>query len=173
VLLTVMGRGGAPASGLYDHRLDLDAEGCGLVPGLLADTYSVRLHTVRQFRSEEGDDLVAVAAVRVPVGATAEVEATLVPGGRLRASLAGADGRGAPARLALRTPEGVPVSATFWRGEAGGWATDAFPLSPPFTSCVLPPGRYRVEAIRYDEVVAAAEAEVVAGEVVEVALREE
>ncbi len=173
VLLTVMGPGGTPVAGLYDHRLDLDAEGRGLVTGLLAGDYSVRLHTVREFRSEEGTDHVAVSSVSVPLSGLGEVDGTLAPGGRIRVSLTHADGRGAPARLALRTPEGVPVSATFWRGEAGGWVTDAFPLSPPFSSCVLPPGRYRVEARRLDRVVAAADVEVTAGGVAEVTLREE
>jgi hypothetical protein len=165
VLVSAMGSSGAPVAKLYDYRVDLDGEGRGAVAGVPSGRYSVRLHREREFRAEEGFDEVWLGAVEVRPGERAVIEAILAPGGRLRVS------NPEEGRLRLLDAEGRPVSTTFWRGEAGGWATDGYRLTPPFTSCVLPPGRYRVELLRARRPVAAGEVEVAGGAVTDLSLR--
>ena len=137
VLVTATGPSGTPVAKLYDFRVDLDANGRGEVPGIPArhGSYSVRLHTEREFRSAEGFDLVWVGDVRLWPGETTTIDATLVPGGRVRVA--------SPLAADIRiVREGhQTVAATFWRGDAGGFTTQAFRLTPGFLSCPLPPGR--------------------------------
>lgn len=147
VLATMTGEAGTPVRGLYDTRIDLDAEGRGRIEDIPPGIYSLRLHTVREFRSEDGYDLVAVHRLDL-TDQDASFHSRLLPGGRFALTL------DSPARLVVRDDSGHPVATTIWRGDLGGWTTEFVPLTPAFTSCVLPAGTYRVEAVRYRAAIA-------------------
>jgi hypothetical protein len=165
VLATMTGERGTPVRGLYDFRIDLDAEGRGVIGNVPPGEYSLRLFTIREFRSAEGFDLVDVHPLDLRE-TDAVVEADLEEGGRAFASLSG------PARLSIRDADGRLVASTFWRGEQGGFTTEFLRLTPGFMSCVLPAGEYLVQAIRYREVVATGTVEIRAGVVTSVEFQE-
>ncbi len=164
VLATMTGETGTPVRGLYDTRIDLDAEGRGKIEGVPPGVYSLRLHTIREFRSEAGYDLVAVRRLDLTVE-NASFHSRLRPGGRFSVTI------DSPARLVVTDDIGQPVAATVWRGEQGGWTTEFVRLTPAFTSCVLPGGTYRVEAVRYRKVIAGGTVIVVPGITAELRLK--
>jgi len=156
VLATMAGENGTPVRGLYDTRIELDAEGRGKIEGVPPGVYSLRLHTLREFRSEADYDLVSLHRIDLTED-HAGFHSRLRPGGRISVTL------NSPARLVVYDEHHHLVATTFWRGEQGGWSTDVLRLTPAFTSCVLPPGSYRVEAIRYRQVIAGGSATVKPG----------
>ena len=171
VLVTVMGEDGGPVLDLYDRGFDPDDEGRVVVPEVPGGSYSVRLHRELEFQREEGYDVVWVGRVEVRPGPEpAVVVGSLRPGGRVRVTLTDASGAGVPARLVVKDPAGRRVAATFWRDREGGWTTEHLPPAPGLVSCVLPPGRYRIQAVQIRDVVASGEVTVTAGETADLSL---
>jgi hypothetical protein len=137
-----------------------------------------------------------VETLRVPRGATVEVQARIPEGARVRLSVRGEVRPEDVAAFAQRHPRADKEYATFWTGRASvvliadsGWPesvqftyeeagtsapgthlTGTIPLGVPSVSQVLPAGRFRLEVRMPGGRIASQEVVLAAGQVTDVAL---
>jgi hypothetical protein len=165
--------GATVLGGASKKRLDLDAAGAVEIPDVPAGRVRVDVAATEHWSGEALATPLVTACVpaRVEVGRTTEVVATLVVGGRIRATLKDADGRAiAPRSVRLTTSSDGRFPDIFVRTlPEGGWTTD-LGAAPSLLLEAVAPGRYVVRATTADDAVVEKEVEVRRGETIDVEL---
>jgi hypothetical protein len=173
VYVEVQDEAGSAVAGGSRDRLDLDSAGAAEIPNVPAGHVTVVVAAAAHWSTESLDTLLVTArpTATVEVGRTTEVAATLVLGGRIRATVRDEDGKPVTSDVVRLSTvsNGRAVDMFVHRNPDGGWTTE-LDASPSVLLDAVVPGRYVVQTTgpAGDEV--KKEVDVVRGETADVEL---